>query len=141
MKSFAALVALLVCLPAAFASSGNYNYLQSGADWSGTCATGSEQSPVNIVVNDVSKTTIKAEVALEKTDITTELVDKTTTLQMDGEWLIMTVTKGDNYKRVYKAAQFHYHSKSEHTINGVRFDLEMHVVCVETDESKANNTG
>ena len=52
---------------------------------------------------------------------------------------MMTVTKGDNYKRVYKALQFHYHSKSEHTINGVRFDLEMHVVCEETAESKAAN--
>lgn len=134
MKSIAVLVTLLVCLSAV--SAADYNYLQSGADWSGTCSTGTEQSPVDIVVKDVSKTSIKAEVTMEKNEIVTKLVDKTTTLQMDGEWLTMTVTKGDNYKRTYKAAQFHYHSKSEHTINGVRFDMEMHVVCVETDESK-----
>lgn len=28
----------------------------------------------------------------------------------------------------YSAAQFHFHAKSEHTINGRRFDLEMHTV-------------
>ena len=28
----------------------------------------------------------------------------------------------------YQAAQFHFHAKSEHTIDGKRFDLEMHTV-------------
>ena len=28
----------------------------------------------------------------------------------------------------FNAAQFHFHSKSEHTIDGVQFDLEMHTV-------------
>lgn len=28
----------------------------------------------------------------------------------------------------YNAAQFHFHAESEHTINGKRFDFEMHVV-------------
>lgn len=28
----------------------------------------------------------------------------------------------------FNAAQFHFHAKSEHTINGQRFDLEMHTV-------------
>ena len=28
----------------------------------------------------------------------------------------------------YSAAQFHFHMKSEHTINGLRFDMEMHTV-------------
>lgn len=32
---------------------------------------------------------------------------------------------GDNR---FNAAQFHFHSESEHTINGKRFDFEMHVV-------------
>lgn len=30
--------------------------------------------------------------------------------------------------RVYELAQFHFHSPAEHTINGVRHDLEMHFV-------------
>lgn len=28
----------------------------------------------------------------------------------------------------YRSAQFHFHAKSEHTINGKRYDLEMHTV-------------
>ena len=33
-----------------------------------------------------------------------------------------------NGSKKYSAAQFHFHAKSEHTINGRRFDLEMHTV-------------
>jgi carbonic anhydrase len=28
----------------------------------------------------------------------------------------------------YEVAQFHFHHKSEHTIEGVHFDIEMHIV-------------
>lgn len=31
-------------------------------------------------------------------------------------------------KSEFKVAQFHFHALSEHTIDGVRFDLEMHSV-------------
>ena len=29
---------------------------------------------------------------------------------------------------LFEAAQFHFHTESEHTIHGKRFDLEMHIV-------------
>lgn len=45
---------------------------------------------------------------------------------------------GGNLK--YNAAQFHFHAKSEHTIDGKRFDLEMHTVHV-ADEKKTNEDG
>jgi len=34
----------------------------------------------------------------------------------------------------FEAAQFHFHAGSEHTINGVRHDLEMHVVHLPTEK-------
>lgn len=40
----------------------------------------------------------------------------------------------------FNAAQFHFHAKSEHTINGRRFDLEMHTVHL-AEESKENDDG
>lgn len=30
--------------------------------------------------------------------------------------------------QVYKGVQFHFHAKSEHTIDGIQFDFEMHTV-------------
>lgn len=37
----------------------------------------------------------------------------------------------------YSAAQFHFHAKSEHTINGRRYDMEMHTVHLADDDSKS----
>ena len=37
--------------------------------------------------------------------------------------------------RNFQSAQFHWHSPSEHTVNGNPFDLELHVVHVEEDNS------
>jgi carbonic anhydrase len=34
-------------LSVAQAAAGVYDYKQNGADWTGTCATGREQSPIN----------------------------------------------------------------------------------------------
>lgn len=36
----------------------------------------------------------------------------------------------------YSAAQFHFHAKSEHTINGQRYDLEMHTVHLAEKDSR-----
>lgn len=37
------------------AGASSYNYLSSGSDWTGICATGTEQSPINIVKSAVVK--------------------------------------------------------------------------------------
>ena len=38
--------------------------------------------------------------------------------------------------RKYSAAQYHFHAKSEHTINGRRYDLEMHTVHLAEKEAR-----
>ena len=43
--------------------------------------------------------------------------------------------------RVYEGAQFHFHTKSDHTIDGKYYDAELHIVCAETSESRAQNSG
>ena len=46
-------------------------------------------------------------------------------------------------KKLYKAAQFHFHAGSEHTVDGKRHDLEMHTVHLANDDktSGTDNNG
>jgi len=37
----------------------------------------------------------------------------------------------------FSAAQFHFHSPSEHTIDGVHMDMEMHIVHTKGDDAFA----
>lgn len=39
-----------------------------------------------------------------------------------------TKTFEDDSESKFKAAQFHFHSPSEHTVNGKHYDAEMHIV-------------
>lgn len=55
-------------------------------------------------------------------------------ITLDGRFLLAEYEGGDlkfnNYSRIseWKSAQFHFHSPSEHTIDGKYFDAEMHMV-------------
>ena len=44
----------------------------------------------------------------------------------------------DSYDK-FNAAQFHFHASSEHTINGKRYDFEMHTVHMPDADSKAGD--
>ena len=50
-----------------------------------------------------------------------------------GGFLKTTLTTVQGKKHEFEALQYHFHSPSEHTVNGNHVDLEMHVVM------KANN--
>ncbi|WP_281612992.1 carbonic anhydrase family protein [Flammeovirga sp. SubArs3] len=96
---------------------------------------GLHQSPINIIdVNTISS----------------NVLDDVKEMDFEGETTITSITNnghtiqynfnGERNKlnfndKVYKMKQFHFHSPSEHTINGVRYPLEIHVVhhCEETD--------
>ncbi|BBN14784.1 carbonic anhydrase [Marchantia polymorpha subsp. ruderalis] len=90
-----------------------------------TCKDGKEQSPINIVTAnstfvsdfyrlDTSYSPANGTFFIDSADILE------VELQGGGKFTI-----GDTE---YFLQQFHYHSPSEHTIDGVRFPLEMHLV-------------
>ena len=131
----------------AAASAATYNYAQNGADWGSVDAqcNGANQSPIALYSKDHKD--FDYEVLYKgKSDIGT--FDYTNQKNMKVAWLghtsQATVATGTNTfeskiaeevfgaDTKFNAAQFHFHAASEHTIDGKRFDLEMHTVHLPT---------
>lgn len=103
------------------------------------CGEGKNQSPVNIV----SKNT--------KGGATWKLAYKTTTLKIahnehmdeiidNGHTIQVTVEEGSTFTfsgKVFDLKQFHFHTPSEHTIEGKHAPMEMHMVHQSDDGSLA----
>ena len=102
-----------------------FNYNNSGTDWNGLCKTGKSQSPISL------------------STLNSKLSDSTTTsVSVDfhtfqGHFITdkgLSVKIGNNYGTVrinsvlYTMVEIHYHSPSEHFIDGKQFDLEVHLV-------------
>jgi carbonic anhydrase len=90
------------------------------------CGIGASQSPIDISQATVDPTLQALQLALEATPISLinnghaieEEVDTPNTLTLNGD--------------VYTASQFHFHTLSEHTIDGQRGVMELHAVFVDT---------
>jgi carbonic anhydrase len=103
------------------------SYLQSGADWTGTCSTGSRQTPINIEkgkVTDNYDVSITASLNNITAGTITHAAGK---LQVDYTNGLLTY-RSDLENTTWNVAQFHFHAPSEHTINNVSYALEMHTV-------------
>lgn len=85
--------------------------------------TGKEQSPVNIATADAVPADLAA-LNVSYHETTLEILNNGHTVEDDyHEGGTLTV---DGH--IYKLAQFHFHSPSEHTIDGKHTPLEMHLV-------------
>ncbi len=94
---------------------------------------GNQQSPIDIIDFDVTKDLSLSPISFHYSS-NVKLHDITN----NGHSIQYNFEAGD-YIRVnnqkYELAQFHFHEASEHTINGVRYPLEMHLVHI-GDENK-----
>ena len=119
----------------------NWNYMNNGKDWSCTCKEGLEQSPIDLpdtkaaISSPVSPVFHYEEVAA-KSKITT----------IDGELKAQEYLKIKYFKNalrifhaefgkivtldgaVYIAEEIVFHTPSEHTIDGKRYDMEMQII-------------
>lgn len=102
-----------------------FNYSNSGSDWNGLCKTGKGQSPISLSTLD-SK--------LSDSTSTSVSVDFHT---FQGHFITdkgLSVKIGSDYGTVrinsvlYTMIGIHYHSPSEHFIDGKQYDLEVHLV-------------
>ncbi len=85
-----------------------------------TCGDGQRQSPIDI---DLSKA-VADSLGFDYGPIPIDLVNNGRTIQQAGsEGCTLTL---DN--RVYELVQFHFHTPSEHTHNGVHYPMEVHLV-------------
>lgn len=137
----------------AAAGSVNWGYYQHGIDpivlpasWSEYFpdCNGFSQSPINIT-NTVKSTLSELDIAYEETPL--RVINNGHAIQIDylpGSSLYVA----DEDQRVL---QFHFHTPSENTVNGVSYPMEMHIVHANTagaltvvavfiEEGKANET-
>lgn len=119
-----AVLSLLAITPALAGdnhSSWGYTGEGAAAHWDGVCKTGQKQSPINIdkfVQGEVPPLT------LNYSETPLEVVNNGHTVQVNyapGS----TLTVGD---ATYDLLQFHFHTPSEHYLNGVPAAMEVHFV-------------
>lgn len=128
MRSF-----ISTALLALGASAATIDYTQNGANWPDLCATGKEQSPIDLTDDATGSENIAISLnGYRDYDSGMALSNKGYTLQVDmpaneynGK---MTRTFDSEAQSVFKLVQFHVHAPSENTINGRLYDMEMHFV-------------
>jgi len=104
------------------------------------CGDGTHQSPINIENTDVKGGTtwsldykVIPSFMIEHTEHMEEIVDNGHTIQV-------TVDAGSTFTfggETYELKQFHFHTPSEHTIDGKHMPMEMHMVHQSPDKSLA----
>ena len=105
-----------------------YNYLKNGADWNGTCQTGTQQSPININTRKVVPWDSSFNMGITFRDnVTTETENILVTYKTFANWSTLTLEMNQTTSD-FDALQFHFHAPSEHTVNGDNFDGEIHIV-------------
>ena len=118
-----------------------FNYKLKGSDWECNCSEGKEQSPINIETKKV----FQSEAAPIITFDEVEAISPITTL--DGSLMAKEHLKIKFYKEairifhtkfgkvvtldgtVYHCEEIVFHTPAEHSIDGVRSDMDMQVVC------------
>lgn len=106
-----------------------YNYNHNGADWQNLCLAGTRQSPIDI----------KSDVVIEA-DTNIEIQVNYVPMTVRAEHLPYTYEIAESFGTLmhqdlnYTMLQFHFHSPSEHTFDGVHHDLEMHIVHATEDK-------
>lgn len=107
-----------------------FNYYNNGVDWTDSCNSGARQSPIDIETGSVIKASdaIMAEITYQPMEVEAEHLPYTYEIMESFGGLMLQ-------NRNYTMLQFHFHSPSEHTINGVHYDLEMHIVHKADDDS------
>lgn len=125
----------------------NWNYKENGNDWECQCKEGKAQSPIDLPAKDkatlspikplINFEVIKPEDNFDTIDKINEVKngdqsDSTIKLRYHNEAIkLIAPNLGKIVKidgSVYLAEEVQFHTPSEHTISGERFDLEMQVI-------------
>ena len=113
------------------ALSEEFSYVDNGEDWTGLCATGASQSPIDIAgYSKVDSSDAYTPLTFTYLPVTTFTRDieghNYKLLGSFGTLSAANVDKTGNY--TYAAMQFHFHAPSEHTLDGIEYALELHMV-------------
>ncbi|XP_047331098.1 alpha carbonic anhydrase 7-like [Impatiens glandulifera] len=108
---------------------GEFNYEKDSErgpeGWGGLCNSGMMQSPIDLSNERVEMVSHLGIVKRKYKPSNATLVNKGHDMQLSwkGDAGFIKINKTE-----YELQQCHWHSPSEHTINGIRFDLEAHLV-------------
>ncbi len=121
--------AALISMTAVASDKAHWDYDKHGpahwGDFSKTCKIGKAQSPINIITS--SKISLKAKYALlldESRSTTAKVYDNGHGIKVEPAASGKIAIDGVEYKLL----QFHFHGRSENTIDGHQFALEAHMV-------------
>jgi carbonic anhydrase len=103
------------------------------------CNSGKFQSPVNLLT-DAGKGSSEWKVDYKKTALHIAHNENVQELINNGHTIQVTPEEGSSITyggKLYQLKQFHFHTPSEHTINGQHFPMEIHLVHESDDKSLA----
>ena len=151
MRRILASLAIVCLLTVSHAAETDQNHLyweDEGRDWvSGVCATGTQQSPIDIDTDDTTKLDDD-----EGFDIQLNLIDFSganyqfqTVFEVitrvgyvgtaGGAGHMVAPRGGTNTAYTFELDSFHFHTQSEHTVDGDRYDMEAHIVFEQNPET------
>ena len=105
---------------------------------SDTCGSGEAQSPINIVTRSTHREQLA--MALDYDVRKADYFNNGHTVVVDSDRSIKIADVnefGEPYMHEYDLVQFHFHTLSEHTVNGKRYDMELHFVHADDDGNLA----
>ena len=107
----------------------HWDYSQNGpthwGEFSKTCAKGHAQSPINVIPGKSIKLNPQYKLALhEDIHTTAKVIDNGHSIKVTPKEGGTIVLNGETFKLL----QFHFHGKSEHTVDGKRYDMACHMV-------------
>jgi carbonic anhydrase len=117
---------------------GPSNWGRLNRDWA-LCAEGKHQSPIDLTG---ARREQFDEMVLEFPTANLKIVHQTHVIDAidNGHTIQINFDKGETFKvgsESYALRQYHFHSPSEHTVNGRHFPMEMHMVHLSEDEKLA----
>ena len=125
------LILLLFVIFSSFANEAGVvtNYEEHGENWEGTCNEGTSQSPIDIVQKTAEENT-KLGLINKLPNLKSKFVfaDQAVKFSAEEDGKGSTIVDDNGEREVYSFLQFHFHSPSEHTINGEFYDAEVHFV-------------
>ena len=134
-----------LAMVASVVSAGNADYRQGGADWGSDyplCSNGKEQSPINLTLENVSRSENMELNGYGYRDFSLSQNDEN--LKRKNGSVYAPVTDGefhlnfaDGSKSIFQILQFHFHAPSEHTVEGLQYDLELHLVHKDVDSKES----
>jgi carbonic anhydrase len=123
-------IIFFIILPNIFCEEFNgYDYLNHGADWTGTCNQGVKQSPIDVTVSPVKNST-KPSYFLPQYSPTSAFVNHfNTSLLIEGEFGNLFTTSADIFAKSQSLAanEIRFRAPAEHTFQGHRFPLEVQI--------------